>query len=178
MNNSRFNVYKLSSAAIVAAVYAVLTLVLAPISYGEIQCRVSEALCILPFFVPFTSWGLYAGCLIANLFTGNIFDILFGSLATLFAALCTAYIGKKGRDMKHCILGCFMPVIFNAVIIGAVIVGAYIGVSIFENPGLFALTALSVSAGEAVALYVIGLPLMRWLPGKQFFRDFVEKANR
>lgn len=178
MNNSRFNTYKLSSAAIVAAVYAVLTLVLAPISYGEIQCRVSEALCILPFFVPFTSWGLYAGCLIANLFTGNIFDIVFGSLATLFAALCTAYIGKKGNDMKHCALACFMPVIFNAVIIGAVIVGAYIGVNVFENLGLFAVTGLSVGVGEAVALYVIGLPLMRWLPKQQFFRDFVEKANR
>ena len=175
MNNSRFNTYKLSSAAIVAAVYAVLTLVLAPISYGEIQCRVSEALCILPFFVPFTSWGLFAGCLIANLFTGNIFDIVFGSLATLFAALCTAYIGKKGNDMKHCALACFMPVIFNAVIIGAVITGGYEGLNIFENLDVVAVTGLWVGLGEAVVMYALGYPLTVLLPRMRVFTDATER---
>lgn len=57
---------KLAAAAVVGAAYAALTMVLAPISYGAIQMRVSEVLCILPFFVPCTAWGLFLGCAIAN----------------------------------------------------------------------------------------------------------------
>ena len=58
---------KLAAAAVTGAAYAALTMLLAPISYGAIQCRVSEVLCILPFFIPCTAWGLFAGCAIANL---------------------------------------------------------------------------------------------------------------
>lgn len=75
---------KLAAAAVVGAAYAALTLVLAPISFGLVQFRVSEALCILPAFVPCTAWGLWAGCAIANLAGGyGLPDIVFGSLATL-----------------------------------------------------------------------------------------------
>ena len=81
---------KLAAAAVTGAAYAALTMLLAPISYGAIQCRVSEVLCILPFFIPCTAWGLFAGCAIANLLSAaGIFDVVFGSLATLLAALCT-----------------------------------------------------------------------------------------
>lgn len=89
--------HRLAAAAVIGAAYAVLTMVLAPISYGTVQFRVSEVLCILPYFLPFSTWGLFAGCLIANLITGNIFDIIFGSMATLCAALCTAAIGSHGE---------------------------------------------------------------------------------
>ena len=58
---------KLAAAAVTGAAYAALTMLLAPISYGAIQCRISEVLCILPFFIPCTAWGLFAGCAIANL---------------------------------------------------------------------------------------------------------------
>ena len=79
---------KLAAAAVTGAAYAALTMLLAPISYGAIQCRVSEVLCILPFFIPCTAWGLFAGCAIANLLSAaGIFDVVFGSLATLLAAL-------------------------------------------------------------------------------------------
>ena len=65
--------------AVIAARYAALTLALYPISFGAVQFRVSEALCILPAFVPFTAWGLWAGCAIANLAGGyGIPDIVFG----------------------------------------------------------------------------------------------------
>lgn len=83
----------ITAAAIVGAAYAALTMLLAPISYGAIQVRVSEALCILPYFLPCTAWGLFAGCAIANVLTGNIFDIIFGSLATLAAVLTAARLG-------------------------------------------------------------------------------------
>lgn len=98
---------KLAAAAVTGAAYAALTMLLAPISYGAIQCRVSEVLCILPFFIPCTAWGLFAGCAIANLLSAaGIFDVVFGSLATLLAALCTAWLGR-GRGAQswvRCIL--------------------------------------------------------------------------
>ena len=108
---------KLASAAVVGAAYAALTLLLAPISFGLVQFRVSEALCILPAFVPFTAWGLWAGCAIANLAGGYaLTDIVFGSLATLGASLCMAAIAKGRRQplsLGRAVAVCFMPVIWN-----------------------------------------------------------------
>ena len=92
---------KLASAAVVGAAYAALTLLLAPISFGLVQLRVSEALCILPAFLPCTAWGLWAGCAIANLAGGyGLPDIVFGSLATLGASLtgpCAGGVPDAGR---------------------------------------------------------------------------------
>ncbi len=177
MKKVKFNTRSITAAAIIAAAYAALTMILAPISYGAIQCRVSEVLCILPFFIPCSTWGLFLGCAIANILTGNVFDIIFGSLATLAAGLLTAYIGKRGQSMKNCVLACLMPVVFNAIVVGAVITEAYIGVHIFENFGVFAMNALYVGIGEAIVLFVLGLPLMRYLPKKRFFRECVDKIN-
>lgn len=176
MNRST-RIYPLVTAALIGAAYAALTMVLAPISYGAVQFRVSEALCILPYFIPCSAWGLFAGCAVANILTGNVFDIVFGSLATLAAGLLTAAIGRRRHSVLNGALACLMPVLFNAVIVGAVITGAYMGMNIFEHLGIFALTAAQVGIGEAVVLYVIGLPLMRWLPGKRFFKEFVGKAG-
>ena len=115
---------KLAAAAVTGAAYAALTMLLAPISYGAIQCRVSEVLCILPFFIPCTAWGLFVGCAIANLLSAaGIFDVVFGSLATLLAALCTAWLGR-GRGAQswlRCVLAALMPVVFNFVFVGAVL---------------------------------------------------------
>ena len=100
---------KLCRAAVIGALYAAVTLLLAPISYGNLQCRVSEALCILPWFFPETSWGLFVGCLLANLLGGNgPLDIIFGSLATLIACLITARVKARG-------LALLPPVVVNAV---------------------------------------------------------------
>ena len=132
------------------------------------------------------------GCFLANLITGNIFDILFGSLATLGAGLLTAYLGRRARraladpavpslDIRSYapsqLLACFMPVIFNAVIVGAVITGAYEGMNIFRHFGLFLINGAWVGLGELVALFVIGFPLMRYLPTFKSFRAFVNKVN-
>ena len=103
---------KLASAAVVGAAYAALTLLLAPISFGLVQLRVSEALCILPAFLPCTAWGLWAGCAIANLAGGyGLPDIVFGSLATLGASLSMAAIAKGrsqplglGRALAVCLM--------------------------------------------------------------------------
>ena len=177
MNNKPLRAHTLAAAAIVGAAYAVLTMALAPISYGAIQLRVSEVLCILPYFMPCTAWGLFIGCAAANLLTGNIFDIIFGSLATLAAALLTAAIGKRKHTLANSALACLMPVVFNALIVGAVITAAYEGMNLFHHFGVFAMNAAYVGLGEAIVLYVLGLPLMRYLPGKKFFREFMEKVN-
>ena len=81
---------KIANGALIAALYAVLTVVLAPISYGSIQFRVSEALTLLPFYLPEAMPGLFFGCVIANFFGGfGLIDMIVGSIATLLAALFT-----------------------------------------------------------------------------------------
>ncbi|MDF2567038.1 MAG: hypothetical protein K0R90_494, partial [Oscillospiraceae bacterium] len=93
---------KLTQASMIAALYAVLTLAVAPISFGNMQFRISEALTILPLFTAVAIPGLTVGCALAN-FIGFIFglnqigflDIFFGSAATLIAAIVTYMIGKS-----------------------------------------------------------------------------------
>ena len=177
MNKSSNKIRVLCTAAVTGAAYAVMTIALAPISYGALQFRVSEVLCILPFFIPGTVWGLFAGCILANLLTGNIFDIIFGSLATLLAGLCTAAFGKRSQRTGSALLACLMPVVFNAVVVGAVITSAYNGLGLFSHPAAFALNAAQVGLGEAAVLFIIGLPMMYYLPGMKFFREFTIKLN-
>ena len=140
----------LTRAGVIGALYAAVTLLLAPISYGNIQCRVSEALCILPWFFPETTWGLFIGCLLASILGGNgPLDIIFGSLATLFACLITARVKPRG-------LALLPPVIVNAVMVGAMLAYVFTPDTFWAS---FPVFALEVGAGEAVAMYVLGLPL-------------------
>lgn len=168
---------KLASAAVVGAAYAALTLVLAPISFGLVQFRVSEALCILPAFLPCTAWGLWVGCAIANLAGGyGLPDIVFGSLATLGASLCMAALAK-GREhplgLGRAIAVCLMPVVWNGPIVGAVI--AY-------SSGAFwaalPINAVQIAAEEALVMYIVGLPLLKLLPRSAAFRHTLEDAAR
>lgn len=166
MTNINFTVKKLTYAAVIAAAYFALTMLLAPISFGGLQFRVSEALCILPFFLPESVFGLFVGCILANLLGGNgPLDVVFGSLATLLAAVCTMKIRIKW-------LACFPPVIINAVVIGAVLAYVY-------SPGTFwaafPVFGLQVFVGEFGVLYLVGLPLMYALPKFGFFRVLYEK---
>lgn len=140
------NTKKITVSAIIAAMYAVLTIVLMPVT-GEF--RIAEALCVLPWFIPETAFGLFAGCLISNIFTGNVYDILFGSLATLVAGICTS----KAKNM---LLACLMPVFVNGLMVGAVL---HFGYGI-EN---LLICILSVAIPEAVIMLLIGFPLMKIL---------------
>lgn len=172
------NTYAITASALTGAAYAALTLLLAPISYGPIQLRVSELLCVLPFFMPCSAWGLFAGCLLANLLTGNALDVIFGSLATLFAALVTAQLGSLGNTAARRALACLSVVLTNAVIVGAVITRAYNGMGILSHPGVFALNAAQIALGEGLVMFVGGLPLMSYLPKSKVFRDLVEKTEK
>ena len=150
----KFNVRGLVRAAIIAAIYALLTIALAPISSGLIQCRVSEAMCILPYFTFSAVPGLFVGCLLANLLTGAPFyDVLLGSFATLLAAYLT-YLMRK-RLPKF--LAPLPSVVVNALVVGALLVYVYnVGVSYWVAAGY-------VAIGQAIACFVIGLPLLSLL---------------
>ena len=136
--------------AAIAALYAALTLLLMPISYGNLQCRVSEALTILPVLLPEAVPGLTVGCLIANLIgSATPWDVVFGTLATLIAAL----LSRATRHLlwtrwKLPLVSALWPVLANGAIVGLVL-------SLTLNLPLL-LTMLEVAVGEAAAL-VIGL---------------------
>ncbi|MBQ8201715.1 MAG: QueT transporter family protein [Clostridia bacterium] len=137
----------LCASAVIAALYAALTALLAPISYGSIQCRISEAFTLLPMVLPQAIPGLFVGCLIANLFSPmvTIWDILFGSMATLLAAIGTYALRRTP------ILAAACPVIANGLIVGTVL-------SVTLNLPL-ALTMAEVALGELAAV-AIGFALL------------------
>jgi len=165
---------KIAFSAVVAAVYAALTVALAPISYGVLQFRVSEIMCILPFFFPFCSWGLFIGCILANIFSMyGIVDIVFGSLATLLSCICTARLGKvKNRTVWVSALACLPPVIFNGIIVGAVITFMTVTPEAFWSG--FAVFAGQIALEEFVIMYVLALPIMLILPKNRFFKQFID----
>ena len=156
---SKWSSRQLATAAIIAALYAVMSLMSSVfgLTFGAIQCRFSEALTVLPFFLPEAIPGLFVGCLVTNLMsTVGPLDIIFGSMATLLAALWTARMPNK-------YLAPLPPVICNAVIIGAMIAWYETGFTA-RFPAVFAYNALTVGIGEAIACYVLGLLLLEFLP--------------
>jgi uncharacterized membrane protein len=148
--------------AVAGAAYAALTIALAPISYGPVQFRAAEALTILPFICPYSAWGLFVGCVIANLYGGyGILDIVFGSLATLAAGLLTARIKIKW-------LAPLPPVIINGLVVGTVLAFSLTPESVFQS---FFLFAGQVALGEFAVCYFLGLPLLAILSRIRFFQD-------
>lgn len=137
-----------AEAGIIAAAYAALTLLLAPVSYGPLQVRVAEAMCVLPAFTSAAVPGLFLGCLIANLYTAGqgMLDIVFGSLATLAAAAMTYKLRRKSPWLYP-----LPSVVINAFVVGWVLSVEY-GIPFWMN-------VASVGAGQAVACYALGMPL-------------------
>lgn len=155
----RFGARELVHASVIAAVYALLTFLLLPISSGLIQCRVSEALCVLPYFTPAAVPGLFVGCLLGNLLSGApVYDVAFGSLATLLAAAMTYLL--RNRAPKF--IAPLPSVAVNAFVVGAVLKFGY-GVDV-----PYYAACLYVAAGQALACYGVGMPLLlaleRFLP--------------
>lgn len=142
----------LAQAALIAAVYVVLCVAFSPISYGEIQVRVAEALVILPYFTPAAVPGLFIGCFISNILGGSIvLDMVFGSIATLLGAVGTYYLRRNK------VLMMLPPVISNTLIVPFVLRFGY-GVNL---PIPFMM--LTVGIGEVIAVCVFGTVLLRVL---------------
>ncbi len=146
MKNRDPKVLGITQGAIIAALYVVLTLVFAPISFGPVQVRIAEALCILPIFTPAAIPGLFIGCLIANFVGGGIIiDVIFGSIATLIGAVL-GYMLRKNRWLVP-----LPAVIANALIVPFVLKYGY-GVVDVAIPILM----LQILAGEIAGCYVLG----------------------
>ena len=137
----------ITEAAVIAALYVVLTMAFAPISFGKsgIDVRIAEALVILPFFTPAAIPGLTIGCVIANMIGGGIIlDVIFGSAATLLGAIF-GYLLRKNRWLVP-----LPAVVSNTVIIPFVLYYGY-GVNL-----PIPLLMLSVGAGEFLGAFVLG----------------------
>ena len=153
-------------AAMVAAIYAALTLSLSFFSFGVIQYRIAEGLTILPYFASFSIPGLLIGCIVSNVISPlGIMDMIFGSLATLIAAISTYYIGKSKLRFKR-ILAPLPAVVVNAFIIGILLKLLYVK----DMPLL--LCMLQVAWGELVCCYGIGLPLIYVIEKNSILRNF------
>lgn len=151
---------KIIFTSIIAALYAVLTLILAPISYGPIQFRISEILVLLAYFNPIYIGGLTLGCFIANLLGPNgLFDIIFGTLAT-FISVYAIYISSKIKmqDKYKLFIASIWPTIFNGIIIGLML--SYV----LNIP--FLITIAEVAIGEFVVVTIVGVPLIYKLRNK------------
>lgn len=149
----------LTEAAMIAAGYTVLTLLamMLNLAYGPVQFRFSEALTVLPVLTPAAVPGLAIGCLLSNLWSSmGALDIVFGTAATLLAAL-TTYMVRNIRVKGIPILAPLPPVLFNALIIGVEITIVSPGGFVFPA---FLANALSVGLGELAVCYVLGLPLL------------------
>ncbi len=146
MDLNQYGLRYWTRAAMIAALYAGLTILLAPISYGMIQVRVAEMLMVLPFFTAAAVPGLFVGCLVANIYGGyGMPDIALGSLATLLAA----YLVTK---IKNRYLVPMPPVIINALVVG-LILHLVLGLPFFT-------AAAWVGLGQLLACYGLGLPLL------------------
>lgn len=162
----RFTIRDMALAAMLAAVYAVLTMCLPIAQYSAVQIRFAEALTVLPFLFPAATPGLFVGCLIANLLSPyGLLDVAAGSAATLLAGLWT-------QNLKNRWLAPMPPVVCNAVIVGAEIAWFEGGITAAFWPA-FAFNALTVGLGELIACYVLGSVLLTALPRISFFRDLV-----
>lgn len=139
----------LTQAAMIAAIYVVLTVVFAPISFGEIQVRIAEMLTILPIFTPAAIPGLFIGCLIGNIMGGAILpDIICGSIATLIGAAGTYMLREH-----HKIVAVLPPIFVNTLIVPFVLRYAYS--IVLPIPFL----ALTVGIGEIISCGILGIVL-------------------
>lgn len=168
MNNKK--IINLVHGALIAAVYAAATYLSASlgIAYGPIQFRFSEALTVLSLFTPAAVPGLTIGCILGNLSSPfGIWDIVFGSLATLLAAIFGRMLRKvtvKGLPL----LSIIMPVIFNALIVGAEI--TLLMPTDEANLTAFVIAALEVGAGELAVCLAGGIPIFYALKKTRIFK--------
>ncbi|MDD6021662.1 MAG: QueT transporter family protein [Acutalibacteraceae bacterium] len=161
--NKKKSTYYLTVAAVIAAMYAGLTvaqnLILPGSASASVQVRLSEALCALCVITPAAVPGVTVGCVIANLTSAGTMplDIVFGSAATLISGILM-YKFRNIRVKSLPLLSLFMPVVFNAVIVGLELtffMPSESGVT-FKA---FLLQALLIAAGELISVFALGIPL-------------------
>ena len=139
----------ITQAAVIAALYTVLVIIFNYCSFGPIQFRIAEALTILPYFTPAAIPGLFVGCLLSNILGGAaIWDIIFGSIATLIGAIGT-YALRKNKWLAP-----LPPIIANTLIVPFVLRFAY------GSEGVFAMFFVTIGASEFIVCGIIGMLLL------------------
>ena len=167
MNQNRFNAKYIALSAIIAAMYAALTIVFAPISYGAVQVRISEALTILPLFTPAAIPGLFVGCLLANILGGAIiWDIIFGSIATLIGA-ALGYLLRFNRWLVP-----IPAIVSNSVIIPLILKYGY---SIDMSLGLL---IVYIAIGEIIGCYLLGELLATGILKRKGIKDLFARDDK
>ena len=150
--NNKFSAKSLAKIAVIAALYATCTFIFAPISYGAIQFRIAECLCVLAFFYGEGVIGLTIGCFIANIFGNGPLDIIFGTFATFISALLSRIIAKQ---IKNYLLRFFVcasfPITINAIIV------PFTFLAITELKELYFISAVQVFIGQTVVILSLGL---------------------
>ena len=176
--NQNPSVRKLVRCGVVAAIYVVLCMALQPLSYGAVQVRVAEALCLLPVFGAEYIAGVVLGCFLANLLGSTIVDVIFGTLATLLACLVT-YKLRNIRIKGLAVAGfpppgppaSLPPVLFNAVIIGIEIAVMFPDPSSSAPIWLACITnGISVGIGELISCTVLGVLLVKIIESSKALR--------
>lgn len=175
-NSSKATVLFMAQAGVIAAIYVVLTVFINAfnLASGAIQFRISEALCVLPYFTPAAIPGLTIGCFLANIITGALpLDIIFGTLATLIGAV-VSYVLRKNK-----ILVTLPPVIANAIIIPFVLFYGYGFTSAWVVNGMdlsIPFYIVTVGAGEVISVCILGSILLRaLLPVRKFIFPTLEE---
>ncbi len=162
MTNYAKKVRFLSYAALIAALYVVLTLLSAAcgLASGVIQVRLSEALTVLPVFTPAAIPGLFVGCLLSNLFTGGLpWDVVFGSLATLIGALGTYLLRRRSKWLSP-----IPPILANVLIVPFVLQKVY------GAPESYPFLMLTVGIGEVIAAGILGMLVYRMVARSRPFK--------
>ena len=174
MKTNQLSVTRLVRCAVIAAVYVVLCLALAPFSYGAVQVRIAEALCLLPVFGAEYIVGVTLGCFLANLLGSTVIDVVFGTLATLLACLVT----YKLRDLRVkglAIPASLPPVVFNMLIVGAFEITFFFS-DAAPTVALAAFNAVAVGIGEIISCTILGVALVKLVESNESLkRIFTEK---
>ena len=152
--------------ALIAAIYTAATLALAPLSFGGLQIRISEALVLLPLLFKDSIYGVTLGCILAN-FIGALmginmlgyFDVVIGSVATFIAAYST-YQLRNIKIKNVPVLSLIMPVIINGLFVGLELAYVLTPATVIQG---FIIFGTQVAIGELIAVTVIGLPLINLL---------------
>ncbi len=174
MKTNQLSVKRLVRCAVIAAVYVVLCLALAPFSYGAVQVRIAEALCLLPVFGAEYIVGVTLGCFLANLLGSTVIDVVFGTLATLLACLVT-YKLRDVRVKGLAIPASLPPVVFNMLIVGAFEITFFFS-DTAPTAALAAFNAVAVGIGEIISCTVVGVALVKLVESNEGLkRIFTEK---
>ena len=155
--------------AAIAALYAVLTLVLAPISYGNIQFRISEIMVLLAFFDPFYIGGLTLGCFVANILGPNgIVDVICGTAATFISVYGISMVRKYIKNEKSALaIASLLPTLCNGLIIGWELNYLY------KLPLWLAIAQVAI--GEFVVVSILGIPVFSII--KEKYRNLLAVSH-